>query len=46
MEIATLDRAFPGRVRIGVGRGVQDWMRQVGAGVASPMTLLREGTSR
>ena len=42
MEIATLDRAFPGRVRVGVGHGVQDWMRQVGADVASPMTLLRE----
>jgi alkanesulfonate monooxygenase SsuD/methylene tetrahydromethanopterin reductase-like flavin-dependent oxidoreductase (luciferase family) len=42
MEIATLGRAFPGRVRIGVGHGVQDWMRQIGAHVASPMTLLRE----
>ena len=42
MEIATLDRAFPGRVRVGVGHGVQDWMRQVGAAVASPVTLLRE----
>lgn len=42
MEIATLENAFPGRVRAGVGHGVQDWMRQVGAGVSSPMTLLRE----
>jgi alkanesulfonate monooxygenase SsuD/methylene tetrahydromethanopterin reductase-like flavin-dependent oxidoreductase (luciferase family) len=42
MEIATLHRAFPGRVRIGVGHGVQDWMNQVGAKVSSPMTLLRE----
>ncbi|MBI5340972.1 MAG: LLM class flavin-dependent oxidoreductase [Mycolicibacterium rufum] len=42
MEIATLVRAFPGRVRIGVGHGVQDWMAQVGAKVASPMTLLHE----
>lgn len=42
MEIATLHRVFPGRVRIGVGHGVQDWMRQIGAKVASPMTLLRE----
>lgn len=42
MEIATLHRAFPGRVRIGMGHGVQDWMKQVGAKVASPMTLLRE----
>jgi alkanesulfonate monooxygenase SsuD/methylene tetrahydromethanopterin reductase-like flavin-dependent oxidoreductase (luciferase family) len=42
MEIATLCRAFPGRVRIGVGHGVQDWMGQIGAKVSSPMTLLRE----
>lgn len=42
MEIATLTRAFPGRVRVGLGHGVQDWMAQIGARVASPMTLLRE----
>lgn len=42
MEIATLDRAYPGRVRVGVGHGVQDWMAQIGEKVASPMTLLRE----
>ncbi len=42
MEIATLGRSFPGRVRVGVGHGVQDWMGQVGARVASPLTLLRE----
>lgn len=42
MELATLHRAFPGRVRIGVGHGVQDWMAQVGEKVGSPMTLLRE----
>ncbi|ORA31216.1 LLM class flavin-dependent oxidoreductase [Mycobacterium aquaticum] len=42
MEFATLEAMFPGRIRIGVGHGVQDWMRQAGAAVASPMTLLRE----
>ena len=42
MEVATLHRLFPGRLLAGVGHGVQDWMRQVGAGVDSPMTLLRE----
>lgn len=42
MEIATLDRLFPDRVRVAVGHGVQDWMGQVGARVDSPMTLLRE----
>ena len=42
MEIATLSRMFPGRVQIGLGHGVLDWMGQVGARVESPMTLLRE----
>lgn len=42
MEIATLDRIFPGRLVTGVGHGVQSWMAQVGGRVESPMTLLRE----
>lgn len=42
MEIATLARAFPGRVRVGLGHGVQDWMKQIGERVESPMTLFRE----
>ncbi len=42
MEIASLHRMFPGRVEVGIGHGVQDWMDQVGARVESPMTLLRE----
>ena len=42
MEVATLHRLFPGRVQVGVGHGVQDWMDQVGARVESPVTLLRE----
>lgn len=42
MELATLERAFPGRVRIGLGHGVQEWMGQIGAKVDSPMTYLRE----
>lgn len=44
MEIATMTRLFPGRFRVGVGHGVQSWMLQVGAKVASPLTLLREYT--
>ncbi|MFC4947238.1 LLM class flavin-dependent oxidoreductase [Pseudonocardia sp. GCM10023141] len=44
MEIATLARMFPGRFLPGIGHGVLDWMAQVGAGVPSPMTLLREYT--
>jgi len=42
MEIATLERMFPGRVIPGVGHGVQSWMGQVGARAASPLTLMRE----
>lgn len=42
MEIATVERLFPGRFVPGIGHGVQDWMGQVGARVASPLTLLRE----
>jgi alkanesulfonate monooxygenase SsuD/methylene tetrahydromethanopterin reductase-like flavin-dependent oxidoreductase (luciferase family) len=45
MEIATLERTFPGRLRVGIGHGVQDWMAQVGARVASPLSLLREYTT-
>jgi alkanesulfonate monooxygenase SsuD/methylene tetrahydromethanopterin reductase-like flavin-dependent oxidoreductase (luciferase family) len=42
MEIATMRRLFGERAIVGVGHGVQDWMGQVGARAASPMTLLRE----
>ncbi|MFI5496779.1 LLM class flavin-dependent oxidoreductase [Actinoplanes sp. NPDC051859] len=42
MEAATLHRLFPGRAILTLGHGVQDWMGQVGARVASPLTLLRE----
>ncbi|WP_280271841.1 LLM class flavin-dependent oxidoreductase [Nocardia wallacei] len=42
MEIATLERIFPGRGIWCVGHGVQEWMGQVGARVESPVTLLRE----
>lgn len=42
MEIATLHRMFGDRAIVGVGHGVQDWMAQVGARPASPMTMLRE----
>jgi alkanesulfonate monooxygenase SsuD/methylene tetrahydromethanopterin reductase-like flavin-dependent oxidoreductase (luciferase family) len=42
MEIATLHRLFGDRAIVGIGHGVQDWMGQVGARPASPMTLLRE----
>lgn len=42
MEIATLDRLHPGRFRIAVGHGVQEWMAQVGARAGSPLQLMRE----
>lgn len=42
MEMATIERLFPGRSRFGVGHGVLDWMGQVGTRVASPLTLMRE----
>jgi alkanesulfonate monooxygenase SsuD/methylene tetrahydromethanopterin reductase-like flavin-dependent oxidoreductase (luciferase family) len=42
MEIASIERLFPGRLLPGLGHGVQDWMGQVGARVASPLTLMRE----
>ena len=42
MEIATIERLFPGRLIAGFGHGVQDWMGQIGARVASPLTLMTE----
>jgi alkanesulfonate monooxygenase SsuD/methylene tetrahydromethanopterin reductase-like flavin-dependent oxidoreductase (luciferase family) len=45
MEIATLAQLFPGRLTAGIGHGMPDWMRQVGAWPASPLTLLREYTT-
>jgi alkanesulfonate monooxygenase SsuD/methylene tetrahydromethanopterin reductase-like flavin-dependent oxidoreductase (luciferase family) len=42
MEIATLRRMFGDRALVGIGHGVQDWMGQVGAKPASPLTMLRE----
>ena len=45
MELATLERLFPGRLMPGVGHGILEWMGQVGARATSPMTLLREYTT-
>jgi alkanesulfonate monooxygenase SsuD/methylene tetrahydromethanopterin reductase-like flavin-dependent oxidoreductase (luciferase family) len=42
LEISTLATMFPGRVQVAIGHGVQRWMRQAGAAVPSPLTLLRE----
>ncbi len=42
MEIATLAQIAPGRLHVGMGHGVQEWMRQMNAAVASPLTVLEE----
>jgi alkanesulfonate monooxygenase SsuD/methylene tetrahydromethanopterin reductase-like flavin-dependent oxidoreductase (luciferase family) len=42
MELATLERLFPGRAVFGVGHGAQEWMGQTGVRPASPLTLMRE----
>src|SRR5580765_833662 len=42
MEVATVQRLFPGRFVAGMGHGIQDWMGQSGVRVPSPMTLLAE----
>ena len=45
MEVSGLARLYPGRLSVGVGHGVQDWMGQAGVRVGSPLTLLREYTT-
>lgn len=42
LEIAFLANLYPGRLMVGIGHGMADWMRQVGAHPSSPLTLLRE----
>ncbi|NUR88742.1 MAG: LLM class flavin-dependent oxidoreductase [Nonomuraea sp.] len=42
MELGNLARVHPGRLAAGIGHGVQEWMRQVGADVPSPLALLEE----
>lgn len=42
MELATIERLFPGRLLPGMGPGVLSWMEQVGARASSPLTLMRE----
>ena len=42
LEAATLAEIYPGRLTLGIGHGMPDWMRQVGAWPASPLTLLQE----
>jgi alkanesulfonate monooxygenase SsuD/methylene tetrahydromethanopterin reductase-like flavin-dependent oxidoreductase (luciferase family) len=42
MEIATLDRAFPGRLMPAVGLGVPGWLEQMGLRPASPLRAVRD----
>lgn len=42
MEIATLAELFPGRVQVGLGHGMPDWMHQVGVRPASILTYFDE----
>jgi 5,10-methylenetetrahydromethanopterin reductase len=42
MEIATLAGAHPGRLRVGIGHGVPEWMQQLGLKPKSPLQSLRE----
>lgn len=42
MEIATLDRAFPGRLMAAVGLGVPAWLTQMGLKPASGLAAVRD----
>jgi 5,10-methylenetetrahydromethanopterin reductase len=42
MEIAGLERLYPGRVLPGIGHGVREWMRQIGAEPRSQLGLIEE----
>lgn len=42
MEIASVDRAFPGRFLPGIGHGVPAWVKQMGLFPRSPMRALEE----
>jgi 5,10-methylenetetrahydromethanopterin reductase len=42
MEVATLAQLHPGRLTVGVGHGMPEWMRQAGNWPSSPLTLLDE----
>jgi 5,10-methylenetetrahydromethanopterin reductase len=45
MEFAMLARLYPGRFLPGIGHGVGDWMKQIGAFPPSQLTALEEVTS-
>jgi 5,10-methylenetetrahydromethanopterin reductase len=45
MELAALARLNPGRLTVGIGHGVQEWMEQIGERVSSPLSLIEEVTT-
>jgi len=42
MEVATLARIHPGRLRVGLGHGLDTWMRQIGARPRDRLVALTE----
>jgi len=44
MEIATLAQLHPHRLTVGLGHGMPDWMREVGAWQSRPLSFLRDYT--
>jgi 5,10-methylenetetrahydromethanopterin reductase len=42
MEAATMGRAFPGRIAVGIGLGVPAWLRQVGRSPRSSLGAMTE----
>jgi 5,10-methylenetetrahydromethanopterin reductase len=42
MEVAALAEAHPGRFTVGLGHGMRNWMRQIGAAPVSPLRSLGE----
>lgn len=42
MEWAALERMYPGRLRCGLGHGLQSWMSEIGERVDSPLGLFHE----
>jgi alkanesulfonate monooxygenase SsuD/methylene tetrahydromethanopterin reductase-like flavin-dependent oxidoreductase (luciferase family) len=42
MEVATIERMYPGRLVAGIGVGVPGWMQQMGILPSSPLSAVRE----
>jgi 5,10-methylenetetrahydromethanopterin reductase len=42
MEASTMERMFPGRLRLGIGLGATHWVKQMGVYPRSPLRAVRE----